>query len=253
MDKSFLGVRELAEKMGISEKTVYRMLTDNQIPFAVKIGGQWRFRINAMEAWLSAQTGPGGGAPPVNQSITVRAALNNGAVLYRIHGANRDEALDELLSALPQTGGFDSRAVKLAVLAQESLASSSLNGIASMRPGKEAPFFVDRSLMIIGFLEHPTDFRALDGRKTEVIILTLPANVVEEAILEIRLRRLLMEPEWIAALKEEPGRKELLQLFSDAENRLLPPTQGNVEDSESMPGVPENVQGQARVSGRRRQ
>ncbi len=57
MDKMFLDVRGMAGKMGVSEKTIYRMLNDNQIAFAVKIGGQWRFRIDAVDGWLAAQSG----------------------------------------------------------------------------------------------------------------------------------------------------------------------------------------------------
>jgi len=222
MDKIFITIREFAEKMGVSEKTVYRMLTDNQIPFALKIGGQWRFRIDAVESWLAGQTVVAMGGEDANYMITVRAALNNGATLYRIHGSNRDEALDELLSILPNSAGLDINGIKIAVLSQESLASSSLNGVACMRPGRNTPFFVPQSIIITGFLERPLDFKAFDREKVEVIFLTLPANQVEEAILDVRLRRLLMEPEFLTAIKKQPSRRELMDLVRETEVRLMP-------------------------------
>jgi len=222
MDKIFITIREFAEKMGVSEKTVYRMLTDNQIPFALKIGGQWRFRIDAVEAWLAGQTVMSMGGEDANYMITVRAALNNGAMLYRIHGSNRDEALDELLSSLPNTAGLDISGIKIAVLAQESLSSSSIKGVACMRPGKNTPYFVPQSIIITGFLEKPVDFKAFDREKVEVIFLTLPANEVEEAILDVRLRRLLMDPEFLAAVKMQPSRRELMDIVKETEERLMP-------------------------------
>ena len=222
MDKIFITIREFAEKMGVSEKTVYRMLTDNQIPFALKIGGQWRFRIDAVDAWLAGQTVMSMGGEEANYMITVRAALNNGAMLYRIHGSNRDEALDELLSSLPNTSGLDVSGIKIAVLSQESLASSSLRGVACMRPGRNTPYFVPQSIIITGFLEKPVDFKAFDREKVEVIFLTLPANEVEEAILDVRLRRLLMDPEFLAAIKAQPSRRELMELVKKTEERLMP-------------------------------
>ena len=100
MDRLFVGVRELAQHMGVSEKTIYRMLNDNQIPFAVKIGGQWRFRADSVEKWIAAQMEGGRVEGSINYRITVSDALMNGAVLYRIHGSNRDEALDELLQGV---------------------------------------------------------------------------------------------------------------------------------------------------------
>lgn len=223
-------IREFAAKMGVSEKTVYRMLTDNQIPFALKIGGQWRFRIDAVEAWLAGQAAMPMGGEDANYRMTVRAALNNGAVLYRIHGNNRDEALDELLSTLPSTAGLDTNGIKIAILAQESLASSSLKGLACMGPGRRAPFFVPQSIVIIAFLEKKLDFKAFDREKAEVIFLTLPANEVEEAILDTRLRRLLMQPEFLAAIIKQPSRRELIELIAETEKRLLPAFSGKHAD-----------------------
>ncbi|OKY74669.1 MAG: hypothetical protein BM485_12570 [Desulfobulbaceae bacterium DB1] len=222
MDKSFINIKEFARKMGVSDKTIYRMLTDNQIPFALKMGGQWRFRIEAVDAWLAGQTGMTFGTEEVNYNITVRGALTNGSVLYRIHGDNRDEALDELLATIPHTGGFDSSTIKMSILAQESLVSSSLKGVACMRPSRGYSALVANSIMLLAFLEQPTDFKALDRQKVEIIILTLPANEVEEAILDTRLRRLLMEPAFLAELKKQPPRKEILQLIQESEERLLP-------------------------------
>jgi PTS system nitrogen regulatory IIA component len=222
MDKIFITIREFARKMGVSEKTIYRMLNDNQIPFALKIGGQWRFRIDAVDAWLVGQASMPMGGEDANYKITIRAALNHGAVLYRIHGRNRDEALDELLSTFPSSIGLDIKGIKIAVLAQESLAPSSLKGLSCMRPGRNSSFFVPQSAMIIAFLEKGLDFKAFDGEMVEIIFLTLPANEVEEAILDIRLRRLLMDQDFLTTIKRQPSRRELIELVTETEKNLLP-------------------------------
>jgi PTS system nitrogen regulatory IIA component len=222
MDKMFLDVRGMAGKMGVSEKTIYRMLNDNQIAFAVKIGGQWRFRIDAVDGWLAAQSGTAA-AGKIDPSVTVASALESGAVLYRIHGENRDETIDELLASLPTTASLDFTAIKLSVLAREAFASSSLKGVACMMPGVERPIAPAKSLLILAFLEKPIDFKGLDRRKTEAVFLLLPANSMEQAILDTRLRRLLMEAKFIDDLLRQPPRRELLQLLKDTENRLIPP------------------------------
>ncbi|MFH1217423.1 MAG: helix-turn-helix domain-containing protein [Pseudomonadota bacterium] len=222
MDRLFTNIKDFAGKMGVSEKTIYRMLGDNQIPFALKMGGQWRFRIEAVDAWLAGQTGVTVETEEVNYNITLRTALTNGSVLYRIHGDNRDEALDELLATVPHTGGLDTSAIKMSILAQESLVSSSLKGVACMRPSRGTSPLVAHSITLLAFLEQPTDFKALDRQKVEIIILTLPANAVEEAILDTRLRRLLMEPDLLAALQKQPPRRELLQLIHESEEKFLP-------------------------------
>jgi PTS system nitrogen regulatory IIA component len=218
----FMDVRGMAEKMGVSEKTIYRMLNDNQIPFAVKIGGQWRFRIDAVDGWLAARTGVGAGAGAIDPTVTVAAALASGSVLYRIHGENRDETIDELLATLPHTGQLDFQALKLSVLAREALAPSSLAGVACMMPGQDLPIYPEKSLIILAFLEAPTDFKALDWRKTEAVFLLLAANPLEQSLLDTRLRRLLMAPDFVAELLKQPPRREVQQLIQETETRLMP-------------------------------
>ena len=44
-------VRELAQYMGVSAVTVYRLVERGEIP-ARKIGGQWRFLKDEIDRWL---------------------------------------------------------------------------------------------------------------------------------------------------------------------------------------------------------
>lgn len=229
MDNIFIGVKEMAASMGVSEKTIYRMLNDNQFPFAVKIGGQWRFRADSVNKWISSQTGEGNAPAAMNYRITVSGALANGSVLYRIHGRNRDEALDELLSTLPRTGSFNPRNIKFSILDREALVPSSLHGIACMAPSLDHPVYLERSLIILAFLEQPTDFKAMDGVPARGIFLILPANTQELAILMTRLQRLLMEPLFQARIMEEPPRRELLEIIREMEERILPPHRTKAE------------------------
>ena len=222
MDRLFVGVRKLAQHMGVSEKTIYRMLNDNQIPFAVKIGGQWRFRADSVDKWITSQMEGGRTEGSINYRITVSDALANGSVLYRIHGSNRDEALDELFATLPRTGSFNAKDCKFSILAREALAPSSLAGIACMAPSSDHPVFLESSLIILAFLEEPVNFKAMDGIPAVAIFLVLAANASEQAILETRLRRLLMEADFIAEIKKQPARKELSHYILEFENALLP-------------------------------
>jgi len=222
MDKTFIGVRNLAAGMGVSEKTVYRMLNDNQLPFAVKIGGQWRFRKDAVENWLASQTHEESAPGKTDYEITVARALAHGTVLYRIHGNNRDEVLSSLLGAIPHHPGFDEQKIRLSILLRESMASSCLAGVACMATSPEHPVYTEKSLIILAFLEEAANFKALDRKAAQAVFLILSANAGEQAILETRLRRLLMELRFIDDILRQPGRIELQQLLNDWENKLLP-------------------------------
>ena len=218
MDKTFISIKGVAEKLGVSEKTIYRMVSDNQIPFAVKIGGQWRFKAEEVVDWIDSQK-PGAAAPrrKTDHRLSLVDALENGAVLYRIHGSNRDEIIDELLAAQPYSANFDAKGIKISLLSRESVASSSMDGIAWMCPDPALPVYLEKSMVLLAFLENPVDFKALDNRKTELLFLVLPANNTELAILERKLWRLSMSAPFLNGIREQLTRKKLLEFIAAEE------------------------------------
>lgn len=223
MDKTFITIKGVAEKLGVSEKTIYRMVGDNQIPFAVKIGGQWRFKADEVGDWIDSQKQPLTVVPrkKTDYRISLAQALENGAVLYRIHGGNRDEIIDELLAALPYSAGIDAKAIKISVLSRESVASSSMDGIAWMRPDPAMPVYLEKTMVILAFLEQPVDCKALDHRQTELLFLVLPANATEMAIVERKLWRLSMSLSFLNGIREQLTRKKLLDFIVAQEEALF--------------------------------
>lgn len=48
-------VEDVASYLKITERSVYGLLSKGDIP-AFKVGGSWRFKRDAIEAWISANT-----------------------------------------------------------------------------------------------------------------------------------------------------------------------------------------------------
>lgn len=219
MDKTFITVKDLADKLSVSDKTIYRMINDHRIPFAIKIGGQWRFNINEVERWIETQEQEL--IIKTNYHLKIIDAILNGTILYRLHGENCDEVLTELLNMLPSIEELDILQLKSSILYRESIVSSSLNGIAYMQPSFEKPVFYKKTMIIIGFLEETKDFESIDGIDTKVIFLTLPANKIEQAIIDIKLQRLSMDEHFVNTIKKEPCRRELLEFIKTLEDKIL--------------------------------
>ena len=60
-----LTVKDLAEYWGVTTRTVYRLLKECNLP-ACRVGGQWRFEAESIEAWMQGRGDrmrEGGGAP----------------------------------------------------------------------------------------------------------------------------------------------------------------------------------------------
>ena len=55
MPGDIVTVREIAEYLKVTERTIYRMVKDKKIP-AFKVGGSWRFRLDEIDDWIKSQT-----------------------------------------------------------------------------------------------------------------------------------------------------------------------------------------------------
>lgn len=62
VEEGLLTVRQLQNLLQVDRVTIYRMLKRGALQ-GVKVGGQWRFRRDQVEAWLEQQKGKGASAP----------------------------------------------------------------------------------------------------------------------------------------------------------------------------------------------
>ena len=54
MTEDILTIRDVAEYLKVTEKTVYGLAQKSKIP-CFKVGGQWRFRREDLDAWIEDQ------------------------------------------------------------------------------------------------------------------------------------------------------------------------------------------------------
>jgi excisionase family DNA binding protein len=53
-EHDILTVEEVARYLKVTERHVYKLLSDRKIP-AFKVGGAWRFRKSEIESWIVIQ------------------------------------------------------------------------------------------------------------------------------------------------------------------------------------------------------
>jgi excisionase family DNA binding protein len=71
MPDKLLTTRELEDRLQLDRVTLYRMVKDGELP-ALRVGGQWRFSANAIDAWLGGrdQKATDSAAAPVVPDLT---------------------------------------------------------------------------------------------------------------------------------------------------------------------------------------
>ena len=55
MPEDILTLREVADYLKVTERTLYRLVQDGKLP-AFKVGNSWRFRREDLERWISEQS-----------------------------------------------------------------------------------------------------------------------------------------------------------------------------------------------------
>lgn len=77
MTTSIYTLREVAQYLKVTERTVYRLLASRRIP-AFKVGGSWRFRLTDLNAWIERQTAPAPDYRRIRRSATGGARAGAG-------------------------------------------------------------------------------------------------------------------------------------------------------------------------------
>lgn len=75
MTEDIFTLREVADYLKVTERTIYRLVAEKQIP-AFKVGGGWRFRRADLDAWIKQRTvaEEGGEVPAKAETPRVRSS-----------------------------------------------------------------------------------------------------------------------------------------------------------------------------------
>jgi PTS system nitrogen regulatory IIA component len=212
-----LTVREAAKLLFVSEKTVYRWISERRLP-ARRVGEQYRLSRAELLDWVAANraeasidlfTEPdeeAGALPSLEQ------ALGAGGIVYRVEGRSRDEVLRSAVAATRLPEGVSAEFVFEVVRARERLASTAVGeGIAMPHPRHPLVLHVPQSSVTLCFLEQPVDFGALDGKPVFALFLVLSQSVRAHLHLLGRLSFGLRQAGFSRAVHRQAGRNVILR------------------------------------------
>ena len=222
-----LSVKDVAELLNVSEKTIYRMIKDETIP-CFRVGGQWRFDRREIASW-AADTGEfrydaSKGKPPGrDESISIAGLLRRGGVYYHVPGDTKETAimacLDRIKTTIP---GIDTMRLYDAILERENLCSTAIgNGIAFPHPRPFREFTAARSSIALCHLEKPIPFGALDNEEVDTLFFIFPKSERRFLRIQAKLARLLKDEACMAAVKGELTKNELCPLVAAREESIF--------------------------------
>jgi PTS system nitrogen regulatory IIA component len=216
-----ISVKEAAEFLRVSEKTIYRWIQQGVVP-AYRAQGQYRFNRRELEGWARyKRIGAGFGGPALQEGdepIDLAEAIQRGGVHYKVEGGTPEQIFRKIVEIFPPAPPRDPAFkddLARTLIEREALASTGIGkGLSIPHPRHPRQWGLDGPAVGVFFLEHPADFKAFDGEPVYVLFVLLCATVKGHLQMLAQVSHLLREPETQALLRRVPTRSELLEQIS---------------------------------------
>jgi PTS system nitrogen regulatory IIA component len=222
-----LTVRDAASLLKVSERTIYRWIKLQAIP-AYRVQDQYRFNRAEILEWATSRP------LTVSSEIVLEpeadgqaipslvAALEAGGVFYRVSGADKESALQEVVQLLRLPDEVDREFLFRVLLAREATAATAVgHGIAIPHVRNPVVLHVGRPSLSLCFLEQPIEYGALDGKPVDTLFTIISSTTRAHLHLMSRLSFVLRDPGVRRAVRRQESRQELLKQIGRAERRLV--------------------------------
>lgn len=221
-----LSVRDAARILNVSEKTIYRWISQGSLP-AYRVNEQYRFHRAELLEWATSRRinvspeifhEPEATAAPLPG---VAEALQAGGIFYRVAGSDRESVLRAIVDIMRLPDAVDRDFLLKVLLAREDLGSTGVgDGIAIPHVRNPIVLHVASPTVTLCFLEKPVDFRAIDGKPVGALFTLVSPTVRAHLHLLSRLAFLLRRPGMKGLIEGQASREEILDRVRAVEGSL---------------------------------
>ena len=225
-----LTVKEVAECLNVSEKTVYRWVSEGKIPHH-RVDGQYRFNRTDLQEWANKKN------LKVSTSIyrrdnidrpapSVAEAIEAGGIVHKLSGEDKTAVLRAVVDALPLPDRVDRDTLFEILKMRERLGSTGVgHGIAIPHVRSPIVMAVMSPMITVFFLEHPIDFGSPDGLPVKILICLVSPSIPLHTHMLGRVAALLKDPGFLSALERHGTTAEILNEARRAEAALSVPSE----------------------------
>lgn len=222
-----LSVKDVAELLNVSEKTIYRMIQNETIP-CFRVGGQWRFDKREIASWLedtrvySYRAEAENASSEDEGSISISEFLARGGIYYKLPGSTKEAVILTCLERI-KTGipNIDTKKLFGSIMEREALcATAAGNGIAFPHP-KSFGKFTEFSYIALCYLENPIPFGAPDNEDVDTLFFIFPRSEMRFLRIHAKLLRLLRDEKVMTIIKKVSAPDEIYDTFSRKEAEIF--------------------------------
>lgn len=217
-----LKIRDVAEILHVSEKTIYRWIKEKRIP-VYQINHQYRFSADEIHEWMSRNrvdaTGAGAAVEQTDERLEISELLQRGGIFYKVEGDNVRDVIWNAVTIIPTPPEIPKETIAEAIYSRERMMNTAMgNGVAV--PHTRTPLVRtnrDENLSVC-FLDQPIDFGSLDGEPVHTIFIPLTASVQQHLEVLSKITYLCRQDEFMAMLRAQTARREILTFVESRES-----------------------------------
>lgn len=241
-----LKVKDVAELLNVSEKTVRRWLIAGKIP-AYRLNHQYRFSRIEIENWMvsfkhepsSKEVFPFNEQqvyPPEpktreavvsqrggQQQFSLYRAVNNGGVMVDIAGDTKEEVIRATMQVVASRLNLDPEVLSELFLDRERLMPTAFGHGIGVPHARDFLLRDPLDMVVVVFPKQPLDYGALDGEKVHTLFFLFSSNDKRHLHLLAKLAHFSNAQESRNLLLTRPLSEELLRFIRQWEAQIRQP------------------------------
>ena len=223
-----LSLSEFARCMNLDPGIVERWIRQGRMPVKRK-GELCVFNPEVLKKWARGYNFefvmPGTRAilpPPLEDPLTLRAAMKQGGFHYNLPGSTVKETLRAAVDRMEGLGPLHAREIlyEKMVDREQTMSTGIGGGVAIPHPRTPVQGMAVQSLIATCFLEKPIDFKALDKKPVHVIFVLVAPSAKQHLMLLARLSFCLKDDSFLTFLESRPEPGVLLEVVERLEQHL---------------------------------
>jgi nitrogen PTS system EIIA component len=236
MKEMELKIKDVAQLISVSEKTIYRWIVENKIP-AYRVNHQYRFNKDEINNWIlnnklnSLKNRPEADVPGSRSCIL--DLFKRGGIYYKIEGETVEAVLKNSIEVIAIPQYLTRSQIFDAIADREKLMSTAIgNGIAIPHPRESVVTNPGDQSISLCFLNSKIDYSSLDGEGVNILFFILSSNPKNHLEILYKIIFLCQKKEFVALLERQAFRNEILQYIEEQEKEWSISGAGT--------GIPEN-------------
>lgn len=213
--EEILTLNEAAEFLNMSPETVVNLVSQKEMK-GMKIGNQWRFMKDDLEAWKETQDAPNVEKMALeNVQSRFYSFMNTDFILQDLNAKHRFEVLAAMSQFAKENGICTKQSWLFDMLSKrERLISTGVgNGVAFLHPRMIHPEKINFSAVLLGISREGIDFRSLDRTPVNLFFLLLLKTDQQHLFALSYLSQLFREDHLKEKIMNAPDNKTILELL----------------------------------------